>query len=137
MRKLLALTGAAAILTLGAGTATADTSGDLDCSDFSTPIKISQGYDPFHLDGDHDGIACEGNPGEAVLTDLYADLRGESPTPTPDPAATTPELAHTGWSHTDWGPDRHPVRWIVAGGALVVVGGVGVAVGRRRKGGHR
>lgn len=119
MRTTLAAAVAVAIVALGGGTASA---ADLNCSDFETPIKISNGYDPYNLDRDGDGIGCDSNPGEAVATDLYADLRGD------ETATPAPQLAETGW-----GPDEHPVRWIAFAGALTA-GGIAtvVATGRRK-----
>jgi hypothetical protein len=31
---------------------------DLDCADIGHPVTVT-GADQYHLDGDHDGIACE------------------------------------------------------------------------------
>jgi hypothetical protein len=127
MRRLLALAGAAAIIGLGAGSANASHTGDdRNCSDFPHPVIISNGYDPAHLDGDGDGVGCQGNPGDPVKTDLYADLSDGASSATP---TATPELAETG----AWGPAEHPVRWMAAGGALIVGGGAAVAVTRRKK----
>lgn len=106
------------------------------CQNFARPIIISDGYDPLHLDTDGDGIACEGNPGEPVKTDLYADLRGESDTPSPTATKTvtaTPsdegELAATGSGNVI---TRHPVRSIGLGVVVVGAGGALVLVSRRR-----
>jgi hypothetical protein len=101
------------------------------CQNFARPIIISDEYDPLHLDTDGDGIACEGNPGEPVKTDLYADLRGEGDTNTPaaTPSASPSELAHTGAGDMI---HRHPVRSIGLGVVLVGAGGALVLVTRRR-----
>jgi hypothetical protein len=121
MIKALATAAAGAALVLGtAGTAAAGPA-DLDCSDFSHPVVISQGYDPAHLDADGDGIGCEGLPGPATTTDLYADLR--------DPSAT-PTLAATGFNDA---VRRHPLRMMGAGIVLVAAGGVLVFVTRRKE----
>lgn len=125
MRKFLAAVGAAAIVGLSASPVLASPLGDLDCADFESPIIISQGYDPFNLDADNDGIACESNPGEPVLTDLYADLRGD----TAAPVEPSEELAHTG----AWGPAEHPIRWMTAAAVAIVGGGVAAGAGRRMK----
>jgi hypothetical protein len=49
---------------------------DLDCSDFSTQEEAQTEYesdygDPYYLDGDDDGIACEALPSE----DSYEDVQ--------------------------------------------------------------
>lgn len=119
LRKTLTLSGAAVIVALGGGVAVADDT--LDCSDFETPIIISEGYDPFDLDRDGDGVGCEGNPGEPVRTDLYADLSGGASSQSPKP-----ELAQTGW-----GPGEHPVRWMGAAG-VALVGGAGLVLAARK-----
>jgi len=124
MRKGLALSAAAAVIILGASSAVATPSDSLNCDDFETPVVISNGYDPSNLDADGDGIGCEGNPGAPVRTDLYADLRGESPAATVE----RPSLAHTG----AWGPATHPVRWMGTSGALLI-GGAAVVIAARRK----
>ncbi len=100
------------------------------CANFSRPVIIGQGYDPLHLDTDHDGIACEHNPGDPVKTDLYADLRGEgdsNPQPSLSPSAA-PTLAHTGAVEVI---QRHPLRMIAASAVLVGVG-AGLVLVRRR-----
>lgn len=121
MRKAFVGVTVAGIVALGGGVAVA-VPGDLDCSDFETPVTIVNGFDPNRLDRDGNGIGCESNPGEPVTSDLYADLSGGDATATP-----TPELAETGW-----GPGEHPVRWMATCGALVVGGLATVAVTRRK-----
>lgn len=108
----------------------------VECENFARPIIISNGYDPLHLDTDGDGIACEGNPGEPVKTDLYADLKGDEVTPGPTATRTvtaTPaddgELAATGSGNVI---TRHPVRSIGVGVIVVGAGGALVLASRRR-----
>jgi hypothetical protein len=127
-----AMTAAAVILPVSAASATVDPEA---CQNFARPIIISNGYDPLHLDTDGDGIACEGNPGEPVKTDLYADLKGDEETPgaTPSPSSTHPSDEPT-LAHTCAGDliTRHPVRSIGVGVVLVGAGGALVLVTRRR-----
>jgi len=120
---VLAASGAAAavVLATAAGAVAADA---VNCSDFASPVVIVNGYDPAHLDADHDGIGCDDNPGDPVTTDLYADLRDEGDSnPPPSLAATGPaDYVH-----------RHPVRSIGVGVVLVAAGGGLVLAARRRK----
>lgn len=115
VKHLLATGGVAAILALsGASVASAVEPGPWnDCSDFSTPVKIVSGFDPAHLDRDHDGIGCEDNAGDPMAYDLYSNLKDEGDS-NPEPS----QLAHTG----AWGPTTHPFRWEAASGLLVVGG---------------
>lgn len=113
MRKAFVAATVAGMVALGGGVAVA-APGDLDCKDFESPVVIVDGFDPNRLDRDGNGIGCESNPGEPVITDLYADLSGG-------------ELAETGW-----GPGEHPVRWMATCGALVVGGLATVAITRRK-----
>ncbi|HEX4344884.1 MAG TPA: thermonuclease family protein [Solirubrobacteraceae bacterium] len=60
---------------------------DLDCSDFATQAAAQSHLDadpsdPDHLDGDHDGVACESLPCPCAS--------GAAPTPTPAPPSPTP-----------------------------------------------
>lgn len=127
VKALLATSGVAAVLALS-GASVASATPDLDCSAFSHPVKISQGYDPNNLDRDHDGIGCEMLPPPAEYSDLYANLKDEGDS-NPQPSQTAPaQLAHTGI-----GPAEHPVRWEAAGGLLVAVGGVLVIASRGRR----
>jgi hypothetical protein len=143
IRKILVTAGTAAVLVLGVPAAHATVDPEA-CQNFASPVIISNGYDPLHLDTDHDGIACEGNPGEPVKTDLYADLRGEDPsaspststTPSPSTSETitpgdSPTLAHTGAGDL---VTRHPLRSIGLGVVLVGAGAALVLVTRRRHG---
>ncbi|HET7417325.1 MAG TPA: excalibur calcium-binding domain-containing protein [Solirubrobacterales bacterium] len=57
------LLGSAALAFLAPGTAVAGT--DYDCADFATQAEAQENLlpgDPYGLDGDSDGIACEDNP---------------------------------------------------------------------------
>lgn len=38
---------------------TSSSGGDLDCKDIGHRVEIVDGNDPYHLDGDGDGIGCE------------------------------------------------------------------------------
>lgn len=126
MKRVLALGGVSAMIALsGASIATA-TPGYWDCEDFATPVTIVGGYDPEHLDIDNDGIGCEGNPGDPMAYDLYANLKGDDETVSPQPEEK-PELADTGW-----GPGEHPIRWMAVGGGLILAGGVVYVAGKRR-----
>jgi hypothetical protein len=130
MIKKLAVSGAvivSVLLPVSAAHATVDPE---ECQNFASPIIISQGYDPLHLDTDGDGIACEGNPGEPVKTDLYADLRGETSTPSATPSSAAPTLADTGAGNMI---TRHPVRSIGVGVVLVGAGAGLFLVTRRRR----
>lgn len=130
---IIAAAGAAGALMISAPLAHATVDPE-ECQNFERPIIISDGYDPLHLDTDGDGIACEGNPGEPVKTDLYADLRGtdvpSQPTATKTVTATpSGELADTGSGNVI---STHPLRSIAVG--VVVVGtGAGVVILVRRK----
>lgn len=123
IRTALAVSGAAVAVVLAAapGASAVD---DRDCSDFATPVIIVNGYDPAHLDADHDGIACEDNPGEPTTTDLYADLRDEGDS---NPLPTLADTGPSDYIH------RHPVRSIGIGVVIVAAGGGLVLVSRRRK----
>lgn len=107
------LCGSAAVVAALAPPATAHAApgDDLNCSDFTTQVKIVEGHDPNHLDDDGDGIGCEFNAPPATAYEEYS-----------------PELAETGIS-----PAEHPVRWMAAGGALVLAGGAVVVVSRKRR----
>jgi hypothetical protein len=94
-----------------------------NCSDFSSQIKIVNGYDPDNLDTDNDGVGCEMLPGPPVAMDLYSDLKGPADT-------TAPTLAATGLGSLI---SHHPVRTV--GVAVVLIGAGGaLAYGARRKG---
>lgn len=128
MKRVLAVGGVSAILALsGASVATA-TPGYWDCEDFATPVKIVGGYDPEHLDIDNDGIGCEDNPGEPMAYDLYANLKGDDETASPQPSEDKPELAETGW-----GPGEHPIRWMAGAAGLIAVGSATIVVVRARQ----
>jgi len=136
MIKQLAVSGAiaaAVILPVSAAHATGY-GPDANCSDFSTPVKIVGGYDPAHLDSDHDGIGCEDNAGDPMAYDLYANLKGDEETATPSATAPapseTPTLAHTGAGDLII---RHPLRSIGVGVVLVGAGAGLVLVARRRE----
>jgi hypothetical protein len=129
IRRIITGAVAAAALVLGAPVSHATVDPE-ECQNFARPVIISDGYDPLHLDTDGDGIACEGNPGEPVKTDLYADLRGEGDTSTPPASPSeTPTLAHTGDENV---VTRHPVR-TMALGAVVIGTGLGLILVFRRK----
>jgi hypothetical protein len=110
---LVALLACMFVLVLVSPASAAD---DRDCSDFASPVIITDGYDPAHLDADHDGIGCESNPGRPVAMDVYSDLRD-------------PVLAHTGAGDV---VQRHPVRTIGVAGLLVAGGTATLIVVRRR-----
>lgn len=115
VKHLLATGGVAALLALSGASVASATPGPWNgCEDFSTPVVIVGGYDPVNLDNDHDGIGCEGNAGQAMAYDLYANLRDEGDS-NPQPS----QLAHTG----AWGPTTHPIRWEAAS-VLLLVGGL-------------
>jgi hypothetical protein len=137
MIKQLAVSGAIlAAVILPASAAHATGYGpDADCSDFSTPVKIVGGYDPAHLDNDHDGVGCEDNAGDPMAYDLYANLKGDEPSATPSSTPTgtpsaSPTLAHTGAGDLI---HKHPVRSIGLGVALVGMGGLITFVARRHE----
>ncbi len=125
----------AAAVILPASAAYADYGPDANCSDFSTPVKIVGGYDPAHLDHDHDGIGCEKNVGDPMAYDLYANLKGDEPTATPSVTSSAPSAAPT-LAHTGAGTliNRHPLRSIGLGVVLAGTGGALVLVARRRQG---
>lgn len=130
IKALLVTSGATIALTVFAVPA-AHAADPAVCSNFGAPVVISNGYDPLHLDTDHDGIACEGLPGKPTKTDLYADLRGEGDTsPQPPLPSAPPTLAHTGSGDVI---QRHPLRVMGVAGALIVVGGGAFVVVRRRQ----
>lgn len=133
MIKALFVTSGAAVAFTALAVPAAHAADPAVCKNFGAPVVISNGYDPLHLDTDHDGIACESLPGEPTKTDLYADLKGEGDT-NPQPSLTPsapPTLAHTGTGDVI---QRHPLRVMGAAGALVVVGGAAFVVVRRRQG---
>jgi hypothetical protein len=116
MIKSLSVAGIAAVaLVVSAPAAVAEY--DRDCSDFASSVVIVNGYDPLNLDADNDGVGCEGNPGEPVTTDLYADLRGDD------------QLADTGAGDLI---QRHPLRAYGAAGLTILAGALTVTVVRRR-----
>lgn len=117
--KTLAVS-AAAVAALSVSAPLAAAADDLDCSDFASPVVITNDYDPFDLDADNDGVGCEGNPGTPVTTDLYADLRGEDA-----PEAT---LAATGAGDAI---QRHPLRAYGAAGLTIGAGVITILVVRR------
>ncbi len=58
---------------------------DFDCSDFSTQAEAQEYLlpgDPYNLDGDHDGVACESLPCPCAT----ATGGGQTPPPTPSPS---------------------------------------------------
>lgn len=116
MIKILCMSGAVVVASVLAAPVVM-AADDLDCSDFASPVVISDGYDPLNLDADGDGIGCESNPGEPVKTDLYADLRGSE------------ELADTGAGDMI---QRHPLRAYGAAGLLVIGGTATIIVVRLR-----
>lgn len=128
MRRLRALAASAAVVaavSVGGLSGTAYATGDvLNCSDFETPVKIVNGYDPNNLDRDQDGIGCEDNSGDAIAYDRYSDLKSEGDT------APKPTLAKTGAGDLI---HKHPVRSMGAAGLLVVAGAGGMVLARRRK----
>jgi hypothetical protein len=99
---------------------------DKDCADFQTQAEAQAVYnqdrsDPYDLDRDNDGIACEGNPPGV----------SEGPPPTIS-APTGPVEAGEGGTAVD-GPDDSPGLLLVlgvAGGGVLAAGGVVLA--RRR-----
>jgi hypothetical protein len=136
IRQLAASGAVIAAVVLPASAASAAGGDPAACDNFARPIVLSQDhlgrkYDPLHLDTDHNGIACEHNPGDPVKTDLYADLRGETDTASPSavPSAASPTLAHTGGGDVI---HRHPVRTLGAGAAAIGVGTALVLIVRRR-----
>jgi len=122
IKTVLAPAGIAAVL-LAVSAPLASAADDRNCSDFASPIIITNGFDPAHLDADYDGIGCESNPGQAVRSDLYADLRGEGDT-SPDPS-----LAATGAGDV---VQRHPLRAIGAAGLSIGAGTITILVVRCR-----
>ena len=63
----LAMVGAAAVLAGGFGARSVEPAHarDYDCSDFANQAEAQRHLlpgDPYHLDGDHDGVACESLP---------------------------------------------------------------------------
>ena len=85
---LVALTGAVALLLHPAPQAEAV---DYDCSDFSNQAEAQQYLlpgDPYNLDGDNDGVACESLPCPCST--------GAAPTPTPTPVAPPSEPTREG-----------------------------------------
>src|SRR3954453_17659785 len=57
------------LITFASSPASAGTGGDVDCADFATQAQAQRFFenhnpsaDPYYLDADNDGIACEDNP---------------------------------------------------------------------------
>jgi hypothetical protein len=79
---LCALLGAAALAFLAPASAMAGT--DYDCADFANQAEAQEYLlpgDPYRLDGDNDGVACE---------DLPCPCSDESPPPPPPPPSPAP-----------------------------------------------
>jgi hypothetical protein len=91
---------------------------DLDCADFQTQAVYNENpSDPYDLDRDNDGTACEGNPPGAA----------EGPSPTPKGPVETGAGGTAGGSPDD---SSGLLVLAVAGGAVLSAGGVVLA--RRR-----
>src|SRR3954471_6678191 len=77
------MTGLLAVVAAFAGAGSAQAQTDFNCSDFlyqeDAQAHLLPG-DPFGLDADHDGVACDGLP-----------HRPAGPVPAPTPAPTTPQ----------------------------------------------
>ncbi len=84
MRFALPLLGAVAVLALLSGGTTHSRAADYDCADFSTQAEAEQYLlpgDPYNLDGDDDGVACEALP---------CPCSTGAPAPAPVPVAPPP-----------------------------------------------
>ncbi|MFK8908497.1 excalibur calcium-binding domain-containing protein [Streptomyces sp. YS-3] len=111
---------------LSSGTAHAQT--DLDCSDFRSQEEAQAVFDrdrsdPFRLDEDHDGIACETLPRRGTVL----------PTPAPfGPTAIPTRGAQGGLGGTS---EAGPGRLEIGAGVVLVTGaaGIGYIVLRRRR----
>ena len=67
---------------------------DYDCADFSTQAEAEQYLlpgDPYNLDGDDDGVACETLP-------CPCSTGAPAPTPGPTPAPPPAEAVRAAWS---------------------------------------
>lgn len=131
---------------------------DKDCSDFGTQLEAQfvledDPMDFFRLDGDEDGIACEGLPGEKVGASTRpsgestprtpAGSRSTAPTaaptgsaagqPLPSATARPTGAVPAGTGGTSAGPADVLVPLGAALTALAVGGGVVVAVRRVRR----
>jgi endonuclease YncB( thermonuclease family) len=84
MRFALPFLGAVAVLAHLSGGPTHSRAADYDCSNFSTQAEAQQYLlpgDPYNLDGDNDGVACEALP---------CPCSTGAPTPAPIPVAPPP-----------------------------------------------
>lgn len=101
MRRALVLLAGTAIIVLHAAASswaqTATPTGRRDCSDFSTQAEAQAFFeqnggpanDPFNLDVDNDGKACEGLPGGTATT-APTTSPGATAAPTATPSTTLP-----------------------------------------------
>ena len=126
MRKpLLALAGAAAVVALQAAPAAASTA-DLDCADFDSQAEALAELgtdDPHGLDEDDDGVPCEADFGEVLLTTGDDDDQAAGGSGGGDDMESLPRT----------GPED---QLALAGGALVVGGATLVLVSRKRHAGR-
>lgn len=90
---------AAGFLFASAGSALAV---DYDCSDFSTQEEAQEYLlpgDPYGLDGDNDGVACEDLPsGGGEESSGGGGGSGDSPPPPPPPKLSKPAARHAAWA---------------------------------------
>ncbi|GAB3139081.1 excalibur calcium-binding domain-containing protein [Amycolatopsis stemonae] len=120
--------------------ASAQTAGDLDCSDFhyqeeAQAVLDATPGDPNNLDSDHDGIACESLPHRPQGTTTPSAEKPATEThPAPKPATTTKKAATgsqvkvkpVGGVATGGGePDEEVPGFLVLGGALLAAAASG------------
>jgi hypothetical protein len=93
---MLVLGAAIAVCLVGASGAAAAQHRDYDCADFATQAEAEEYLlpgDPYNLDADGDGIACEDNPCPCSYTPGGGGGGGDStPAPAPAPPPKPPKL---------------------------------------------
>ncbi|MEU6144475.1 excalibur calcium-binding domain-containing protein [Streptomyces sp. NPDC047081] len=123
--RALSSTAVAILLTAGPAAVTAHAKADVDCSDFTYQEDAQAEFDrfpgdPYRLDEDNDGIACEWLPRKSSATSTAS--------------STTAALRGV---NAGLGGSTGPAGFEVAGGVGLTVVGLGLAAGhlmlRRRR----
>lgn len=122
-----------AALLLATSVGSAQDSGDVNCSDFSTQPEAQRFYennnpdeDPFFLDADNDGEACEELPG------------GEEDNVTPSKDDEDSSVSGSQYEDDDQQPVQTPQTGgpdllLIAAGLVSVLGAAGLALSYRRR----